>query len=495
MRRLTLLLLILGLLSVVVTAQDEQLRLDWDPAQNSVTGTIELTGTANIPNQQIFFVEAATYDPANPVAAQWTPIVLPQFVPVTDSVLGSWDTTSFPDGIYQIRLHAVNQNSDSMFYALAPIAVNNGGAVTNTEQVTRLNMTAVVNEDSAPSQPASGTSGQTSGETVMIAGLEMYPSPEVENNLPIPVGGHVRYFEDPAKEAMRSAGMTWVKWQVPYFEGTDLVIAADRINWAHEAGFKVLISVTGEKEALATGGEEYLDGYAEFLGGVAAIGADAIEVWNEMNIDREWPTGQIDPRRYVIMLEKAYNAIKDANPDTMVITGALAPTGAEGAFGLASVWNDDRYYQGMANAGVANFADCIGAHYNEGILPPTAQGGDPRGEYPTRYLPLMLNRIAFPFRGMDIPMCMTEMGYLSPEGYGPLPDGFNWASNVSVQEQSEWLAQAITISSNFEQMPVELIIVWNIDFDNYDNDPQAGYAIIRPDGTCPACQTIAALQE
>jgi hypothetical protein len=195
------------------------------------------------------------------------------------------------------------------------------------------------------------------------------------------------------------------------------------------------------------------------------------------------------------MLEKAYNAIKATSPSTMVITGALAPTGAEGAFGLGSVWNDDRYYQGMANAGVANFADCIGVHYNEGILPPTSQGGDPRDEYPTRYLPLMLNRVAFPFRGVDIPMCMTEMGYLSPEGYGPLPQSFNWAANVDVQEQSTWLAQAIQITANYESMPVELIIVWNIDFDNYENDPQAGYAIIRPDGTCPACNTIAALQQ
>ena len=76
----------------------------------------------------------------------------------------------------------------------------------------------------------------------------------------------------------------------------------------------------------------------EFLGEVAGLGADAIEVWNEMNIDREWPTGQIDPRRYKVMLEKAYTQIKAANPDTIVITGALAPTGAEGAFGLAAVW-------------------------------------------------------------------------------------------------------------------------------------------------------------
>lgn len=487
MRRFILVTLIISLLSVVISAQTEGLRLDWDPALNSVTGTVNLTGTASIPDQQIFFVEAAAYDSANPITDQWTPVVLPQFIPITDGALGAWDTTGFPDGLYQIRLHAVNKANESYFYALAPIAVNNGGATTNASPVAQLEIAPVLSEDSGQdSATASNDGGTVDG---------MVGSPDVINRLPVPVGGHVRHFEQPAKDLMTETGMTWVKWQVPYFEGTDLVIARDRINWSHEAGFKVLLSITGEKDALAVGGDEYLNDYAEFLGGVAGIGADAIEVWNEMNIDREWPTGQIDPRRYAIMLEKAYNAIKDANPDTMVITGALAPTGAEGAFGLASVWNDDRYYQGMANAGVANFADCIGAHYNEGILPPTSQGGDPRGEYPTRYLPLMLNRIAFPFRGLDIPMCMTEMGYLSPEGYGPLPDNFSWAANTSVEEQAQWIAQAIEISSNFESMPVEIIIIWNIDFDNYENDPQAGYALIRPDGTCPGCETIAALQE
>ena len=478
MRRFILLLLMSFTISITAYAQSDGVMLAWDSATNTVVGSVELTGTANIVNQQIFFVEAAPYDPAAPVTDAWTPVVLPQFAPITNGTIGIWDTTTFADGLYQLRLHVVDSNRQSHFYALAPIAVNNGGTISNTAPVQVIEIPVDVVE----AEPATDENG-------------MIPSPDVINNLPIPVGGHVRHFDETAQAFMKDAGMTWVKWQVPYFEGTDLAIARDRINWSHEAGFKVLLSITGEKDALAVGGNPYLDDYATFLGGVAGLGADAIEVWNEMNIDREWPTGQIDPRAYANMLERAYNAIKASNPDTMVITGALAPTGAEGAFGLASVWNDDRYYQGMANAGVANFADCIGVHYNEGILPPTAQGGDPRGEYPTRYLPLMLNRVAFPFRNADIPMCMTEMGYLSPEGYGPLPTSFNWAANVDVQEQSTWLAQAIQITANFEAMPALIVIVWNIDFDNYENDPQAGYAIIRPDGTCPACDTIAALEE
>ena len=482
MRHLTWICLAILWISTVSLAQSEDLMLDWDPALNTVTGSVELTGTANVSDQQMFYVEAAHYDPAMTETDLWTPIILPPTATLLDGVIGTWHTSIFPDGMYQLRLHAINSAGEDFVYVLAPIAINNDGTVSNSEQVQVIEMT-VAAEDSTDDIVESTS-----------AAAETVPYLQLENRLPIPTGGHVLHFDETTQEAMAGAGMTWVKWQIPYFEGSDLSVARHRISVSHEAGFQVLLSITGEKHALAAGGEAYLDDYAAFLGEVAGLGADAIEVWNEMNIDREWPNGQIDPRRYKVMLEKAYTAIKAANPDTKVITGALAPTGAEGAFGLAAVWNDDRYYLGMANAGVAEFADCIGVHYNEGILPPTSQGGDPRDEYPTRYLPLMLQRVAFPFRLSDIPMCMTEMGYLSPEGFGPLPKSFIWAQYTSVAEQAQWLAHAIQISSNFQSMPVELIIIWNIDFDSYDNDPQAGYAIIRPDGSCPACETIAALR-
>jgi len=32
--------------------------------------------------------------------------------------------------------------------------------------------------------------------------------------------------------------------------------------------------------------------------------------------------------------------------------------------------------------------------------------------------------------------------------------------------------------------------VWNVNFTNYGEDPMAGYAIIRPDGSCPACALL-----
>jgi hypothetical protein len=36
-----------------------------------------------------------------------------------------------------------------------------------------------------------------------------------------------------------------------------------------------------------------------------------------------------------------------------------------------------------------------------------------------------------------------------------------------------------------------MIIVFNVDFTYWGDDPQAGYAMVRKDGGCPACETLA----
>ena len=99
----------------------------------------------------------------------------------------------------------------------------------------------------------------------------------------------------------------------------------------------------------------------------------------------------------------------------------------------------------------------------------------------------MLERGAQFFPGKSI--CWTELGYLSGEGFGtPIPANFAWASNVTVAQQAEWLAQAAAISA--QDPRVSMLIVWNVNYDLWGADPQGGYAIIRPDGSCPACATL-----
>jgi hypothetical protein len=82
----------------------------------------------------------------------------------------------------------------------------------------------------------------------------------------------------------------------------------------------------------------------------------------------------------------------------------------------------------------------------------------------------------------------TEMGYASQEGVPTFSDWFAWARGTNTAQQAAWLAEAAQISVSTGM--VRCIIVWNIDFVRYGDDPQDGYAIIRPGGSCPACDTL-----
>lgn len=296
-------------------------------------------------------------------------------------------------------------------------------------------------------------------------------------------GAHVQSLAH--SELMRTMGMTWAKTQIKYSRGQDPNSVAGWINDAHARGLRILLGVVGSPGDV-TAGDAYFQEYANFVGGLAALGADAIEIWNEPNLDREWQHGHINPTTYTRLLSFSYNAIKASNPSTIVISAAMAPTGAEGAFGLDAVWNDNRFIAGMRDAGASRYMDCLGAHYNEGIVSPYWTTGDPRDNYYTRYFWGMVNT----YRSLIAkPVCFTELGFLSPEGFGGLPANFAWAGNTSVGEHAQWLAEAIQIARGSGS--VKLVIIWNLDFQgSFGSDPMGGYAMIRPDGSCPACAIV-----
>ncbi|MCU0475854.1 MAG: hypothetical protein MUC99_07050, partial [Anaerolineae bacterium] len=231
---------------------------------------------------------------------------------------------------------------------------------------------------------------------------------------PLEVGGHVLSLTGEASTAMKNAGMTWMKKQVRWNLGASTAQSKGYIDAGKAGGFKVMLSIVGVPGEM-TNLDTYIPTYAAFVAEVAKLGPDAIEVWNEPNIDREWPIGKVSGTEYTRLLQASYAAIKAANPNVIVISGAPSPTGFAGAAGCTQaasyhVCNDDVFFQQMAQAGAANYMDCVGSHYNEGIVSPTANSGDPRDNYPTRYFGGNLGRARayFPQR----PVCFTELGYV-----------------------------------------------------------------------------------
>jgi uncharacterized protein YraI len=369
-----------------------------------------------------------------------------------------WVRAVFPD--------ATGWVSASLIQASAPIS---GLPVTNAN--------GEVVGGGAPAAEAATTTTTTAPVNVAA------PLPSSAGRGGYEYGAHVNGFG--GVEQMSGLGMTWIKKQVRYNRGD----SPDNFSWmiteSQGRGFKVLLGVVGSPSDIANGGDAYFQEYATFVGGLAARGANAIEVWNEPNLDREWPTGQVSATQYTRLLALSYNAIKAANPGTMVISGAPAPTGFFG--GCSPNGCDDGVYLAeMKAAGAAAYMDCAGAHYNEGIVPPNQTSGDPRSEFYTRYLPGMIRA----YSTFGKPVCFTELGYASPDGYGGMPPGFEWANNTSVQEQAQWLAQAIRTAPSYGN--VRLLIVWNYNFVTGPGtpDPMGAYAMLRPDGSCPACDAL-----
>lgn len=339
----------------------------------------------------------------------------------------------------------------------------------------------------APSSLASGSGASLN----LNLPAPVYPA-GVAANGKFELGGQVNHSID-NQAYMDQAGMTWVKFQIGWHADEVPDSAIQKINLAHSLGYKVLLSIVST-EKYPTGID--IPAYLSFLRTVAGYGPDAIEVWNEPNLDYEWPHGEISGANYVSwLLAPSYNAIKKVDPSIIVISAAPAPNGAffgEGGCSAEGYGCDDwLFVQQMAQAGAVNYMDCVGVHYNAGATSPTVSEGhpaDPGFKHYSWYYSSMLQLYSGTF---GRPVCFTELGYLSPAGLGELPGRFSWGSDTTLMEQSMWLAEAAQLSR--DSGLVRLMIVWNVDFTYWGDDPMAGYAIVRLSGDCPACQTLGAV--
>jgi hypothetical protein len=308
-------------------------------------------------------------------------------------------------------------------------------------------------------------------------------------------------------------GMSWVKGQIQWWlvepdaAGEDQWFFYDAIiDEAHNKGLRLMLSVVGAPAwTRAAGGEngppDDYNEYARFLGEMIDRHPgkiDAIEVWNEQNLDREWTSANgISPEDYVRFLQVAYETIKAKDPDIIVISGALSPTGT----GDWIKWADDFEYLDRAlAAGLLNYADCVGAHHNGYNIGPDvawdATGASPKAATATFRGPFdnphhswsfysTLTTYAEKVQAVDPnkKLCVTEFGWATSEGYTEYPPGFEFAQDNTLQDQADYIVQAFTQMN--ESDDVWLAFLFNFDFGNKGGGPTddpVPYSIIDTQG-------------
>ncbi len=84
------------------------------------------------------------------------------------------------------------------------------------------------------------------------------------------------------------------------------------------------------------------------------------QLWNEPNIYPEWGEQAVDPVGYTHLLCEGYRRAKEADPDAVIISGALAPTVSLYAGpGPSTGMSDLVFLQRMYDAGAANCFDIL----------------------------------------------------------------------------------------------------------------------------------------
>jgi len=232
----------------------------------------------------------------------------------------------------------------------------------------------------------------------------------------------------------------------------------------------------------------------------------AIEVWNEMNLDREWTVAsrQINARDYVAFLDAVVPTIRQIDPTVIVVMGALSPTGAnitEG--GVTKVVDDLTYMDQFVAAGGPSRVDCIGVHLNGYNMPPDKEWNegynDPtakfRGPFDSPHPSWSFkSTMRLYYEKTRKPLCVTEFGWASMENLKrsdgtPVqgaPPGFDFALDNTEQEQAEWIVRGFQIMR--ESGYVKFAIVFNLDYiqkvgGEPDHENVATYSITRRDGS------------
>jgi len=324
-------------------------------------------------------------------------------------------------------------------------------------------------------------------------------------------GGDVDYMMG----QVESLGLGWIKQQIKWadFEGNPGQMDWSGFDWvvdtAEKRGIKVMFSVVDAPHWSRTyfdddqegGPPDDLARLADFLGRLVDRyqgRIHAIEVWNEQNLDREWDTAEgVNAEQYVEMLRLAYQAIKSRDPNIIVISGALSPVGASatdpGNPSRVVYMDDFDYFDRMIAAGLLDYCDCVGAHHNginmppdvawdEGYNDPTAQFRGPfdNPDHSWSFKSTLWgyhDRIAA--AGSDKPLCITEFGWATAEGFDGYPPGFEFALDNTLAEQAQWDVEAFQLMRKWGF--VRLAYLWNLNYSQLGwgpEDPNAPYAII-----------------
>jgi hypothetical protein len=195
---------------------------------------------------------------------------------------------------------------------------------------------------------------------------------------------------------------------------------------------------------------------------------DHIVIWNEPNIGLEWGYRPVDPEGYTDLLRAVYTRVKAANPDVVVLGGALAPTLAPE--GDPEGMNDLIYLDRMLAAGAGEVMDGLAAHAYGWRIPPDA----PPDPEVVNYRRTELLRDLLVAAGYEeMPIYLTEGGW---------NDHPRWTKAVQPSQRAAYTVRAYQMA--LEDWPwCEAAVMWAFRYPRPANSYLDNFSFVTTDFT------------
>ncbi|MBI1879827.1 MAG: cellulase family glycosylhydrolase [Chloroflexi bacterium] len=306
---------------------------------------------------------------------------------------------------------------------------------------------------------------------------------------------------------IKQLGFEWVKFQMAWQDVEPVPhsyawgLWDDVISTYAANDIKIMVSIPKAPDwARPAADDKSVEGppadpakYADFVAKVADRyrgKVQAIEIWNEQNLWYEaGGKGRINAADYVKLLQLAYQAIKAANPEMIVISGAMSPAGNVGDMAT----DDIDYLRQMYAHGVKGYFDALGANpsgYNCPALAdwrtvtPEEAGADPEhGVFRNRHHSWCFlgtleayHQVMTDSGDFAKPIAITEFGWGVSDNPQP---GYEYARDNTPAEQAQWIVEAYQWAK--EQGWVGPMVLGNLDYNvtEPDNLPLAYFGILN----------------
>jgi len=223
-----------------------------------------------------------------------------------------------------------------------------------------------------------------------------------------------------------------------------------------------------------------LDAWAAYCGAVASRYQGRIaayQVWNEPNLRVEWHDHTPNAAGYVKVLRACSEAIRAADPDAIIISAGLAPTGGP----MPDAMSDVDYLRAMYAAGASPYFDVLGMNAPGYADSPDVSPEEVAAERGHRWMS---------FRHVeDIRAIMVEQGDAAKQmallevGWtlDPRPDVvWGWHA-VSEEQQAAYLVGAYRWAAEHWRPWVGLMVtIYMADMDWTEDDEQYWWALNTP---------------